>query len=170
MPRCVHSTKRIRAFTLLEVMLAATMLALAFIGTAQVIISGSNMLDMSRKQSIAAQIIHTEIDQIKLYEWTAVNSWNATSSTIDLNSALTTSYSASGSSFLFGYPELLTLQNVAKNFTIVRTVAATSGRTDMKTITFTVTWKSNLATGKTFSRSGTTYFGKNGLFVTYKRS
>ena len=167
MNRSPQQKPRTRAFTLIEVMLGGAFIALAFIGMVQVIISGSNMLDLSRKQTIAAQIIHTELDQVKLYDWTTVNGWASTSSTISID---TLSGSDAVSSSRFGYPELQTLKNVAKGFTVVRTVTAISGRADMVTIKFTVTWTSNLSTKKTFSRYGTTNFGKNGLFVTYKRA
>ena len=41
-------------------------------------------------------------------------------------------------------------------------------RTDLKQITFTVSWTGN--TGRSYTRSGSTYVGKNGLYVTYQRS
>ena len=170
-------TKQTRAYTLLEVMLAATLLGLAFVGMTQVIISGSNMLDMSRKQTIATQIIHAEIEQVRLQKWTTVNGLIGTSSTVDIGTLTSTN---SLSSSTFGYPELMTFKNIAKNFTAVRVVSYVSGRTDMVAITFTVTWKSNMRTGdlvggvivpgKSFSRTGTTYFSKNGLFVSYQKS
>ncbi len=161
-----QSKRRIEAFTILEVALAATALLLAIAGTAQVIMSGAAMLDMSRKQTIAAQIIHTEIDQVHLCDWSTVNNWNGTSATISVD---TLSSSDATSASRFGYPELLSLKNVAKGFTMVRTVTSVGSRSDMVAVQFTITWKADMTTGKSFSRSGTTYFGKNGLSLTYQR-
>ena len=49
--------KRKKAFTLLEVMMAAAFLLAGVRGMTQVLISGSEMIDVSRKQTIATQII-----------------------------------------------------------------------------------------------------------------
>jgi hypothetical protein len=56
----------------MEVALAATVLALTLTGMIGVIESGSQMLDLSRKQTLAAQILHSEIDQLRLQSWMAV--------------------------------------------------------------------------------------------------
>jgi hypothetical protein len=61
-----------RGFTIMEVGLAATVLALTLTGMIGVIESGSQMLDLSRKQTLAAQILHSEIDQLRLQSWMAV--------------------------------------------------------------------------------------------------
>lgn len=160
-------SKRTRAFTLFEVTLAASALLMTIAGTAQVIFSGAAMLDMSRKQTVAAQMINTLIDQARLNDWSTVYGWRTIDpTTVQLNS-LSTSNTLTNSSF--GYPELVTLKTVAKNFSVQRSTSLVGGRTDMVAITFTVTWISNMTTGKTFSRKGTTYFGKNGLSLTYQR-
>jgi len=53
------------AFTLIEVALAATVLLFAIVSAFQIIAAGTRMLDFSRKQTIAAQIIHSEIDKVR---------------------------------------------------------------------------------------------------------
>jgi hypothetical protein len=152
---------------LFEVALAASALLMTIAGTAQVVMSGAAMLDMARKQTIAAQMIHTLIDQARLKDWDTVYSWTLLDpTTVQLNSLSTSNTAAQNS---FGYPELLTLKNVAQNFWVERTTGLVGGRSDMVQITFTVTWVSNPASGRTFSRRGTTYFGKNGLTLTYQR-
>ena len=167
MPRVAQLNQRIRAFTLFEVTLAASALLMTIAGTAQVIFSGAAMLDMSRKQTIAAQIIHTLIDQARLNDWSTVYNWSFFDPTTVQMNTLSSSNTLAASSF--GYPELVTLKTVANNFSVQRSTTLVGGRTDMVAITFTVTWISNMTTGKTFSRKGTTYFGKNGLTLTYQR-
>ena len=149
---------RTHAFTLLEVMMAATVLMLALAGMTQIVISGTEMIDVSKKQTIAAQMIHAEIDRVHLEEWNTVFGYYGTT---------TQAIDATLSSGNLGYPELVTYQNTTKGFTIKRTVAYVSGRTDQLLITYTVTWTGN--TGRTYTRKGTTYFGKNGLANTYRR-
>jgi hypothetical protein len=114
------------------------------VGMMQVVVSGSEMLDVSRKQTIATQIIHSEIDKLHLNDWTTVNAYPS-SATITINTSL---------------------QTISSGFTCTRTVSTV--RTEMKKITFTVTWTGNR--GRAYSRTGSTYFGKNGLYVTYQRS
>ena len=145
-------------FTLVEVMVAAGVMILAIVGMIQVVISGSEMLDVSRKQTIAMQIIHGQIDQIRLKNWTEIATLGA-SDTVQVEAGDNT---AAGSMFIFG----TNLPTIAKGFQCKRTI--TTVRTDLKQVTFTVTWTGN--TGRSYSRTGSTYVGKNGLYVTYQRS
>lgn len=146
-------------FTLVEVMFAAGVLALAIVGMIQAVVSGSEMLDLSRKQTIAAQIIHGQIDQMRLNNWSEISALAATA-TVNVDAANQAANIAAG--FAFG-PNL---PAVCKDFTCTRTIA--NVRTDLKRMTFTVSWKGN--TGRSYSRTGTTYVGKNGLYVTFQRS
>jgi Tfp pilus assembly protein PilV len=136
---------RADAFTLVEVMLAAGVMLAGIVGMIQVVISGSEMLDVSRKQTTAMQIIHAQIDGIRLNDWTTVSALPTSSTTVSINS---------------------TLQTISNGFTCQRTIS--SVKTNLKQVTFTVTWTSN--TGRAYSRSGSTYVAKNGLYVTYQRS
>jgi len=117
----------------------------AVVGMIQVVITGSEMLDVSRKQTVAMQIIHAQIDSIRLSNWTTVNALPTASTSVAINSSL---------------------QTVSTGFTCTRTISLV--RTDLKQVTFTVAWTGN--TGRAYSRSGSTYVGKNGLYVTYQRS
>lgn len=141
-------------FTLVEVMMAAGVMLMALVGMIQVVVSGSEMLDVARKQTIAMQIIHGQIDNIRLSNWSTVNGYSA-SQTVTVSSTVT-------NGFDFGS----NLPAVATNFTCTRTIATV--RTDLKQVTFTVIWTGN--TGRTYRRSGSTYYGNNGLYVTYQRT
>jgi type II secretory pathway pseudopilin PulG len=136
---------RAGAFTLVEVMVAAGVMAAAIVGMIQVVISGSEMLDVSRKQTVAMQIIHAQIDNIRLSNWTTVNALPTASTSVTIQTSL---------------------QPISQGFTCNRVISLV--RTDLKQITFTVGWTGN--TGRTYTRSGSTYVGKNGLYVTYQRS
>jgi Tfp pilus assembly protein PilV len=141
-------------FTLVEVMVAAAVMVLTIVGMIQVIVSGSEMLDVSRKQTIAMQIIHGQLDNIRLKNWTEVTAL-ATPRTVSVEAG-------DQQGFVFG-PNLPT---ISKGFSCTRTI--TTVRTDLKQVTFTVTWTGS--TGRSYSRSGSTYVGKDGLYVTYQRS
>lgn len=126
-------------------MIAAGVMLAGIVGMIQVVISGSEMLDVSKKQTVAMQIIHGQIDSIRLSDWGTVNGLPTSSTTVTIPAAL---------------------QTVSHGFSCRRTIS--SVKTNMKQVTFTVTWTSN--TGRSYSRSGSTYVSKNGLYVTYQRS
>lgn len=165
LPPRVRTRVPVRAFTLVEVAIAAGVMALGLVGMIQVVVSGSQMLDVARKQNIAMQVIHGQIDQIRLRTWSEIEALPATvtvrvdASDYDGDQAMNVSRG-----FVFGS----NLPTVCTGFRCKREVVAVSGRADFKQITFTVTWTGN--TGRAYSRSGTTYVGKNGLYVTYQRS
>jgi Tfp pilus assembly protein PilV len=152
----IRQTRRPKfaGFTLVEVMMASVVMVLAIVGMIQVIVSGSEMLDVSRKQTIAMQIIHGQVDHIRFSDWTQVTAL-ATPKTVDVDGG-------DQAGFVFG----TNLPTITKGFTCTRKI--TTVRTDLKQVTFTVTWKGN--TGRSYSRSGSTYVGKNGLYVSYQRS
>ena len=154
---------RVSAFTLIEVMLAAAVMALGVVGMIQVVTTGSEMLDVSRKQTIAAQIIHGQIENIRLRNWSQVESLPA-SATVKVDAADHGGDQSANvqAGFVFGS----NLPAVCRDFECQRTIATV--RTDMKQVTFTVTWRGS--TGRTHTRTGWTYVGKNGLHVTYQRS
>jgi hypothetical protein len=126
-------------------MIAAGVMLAGIVGMIQVVISGSEMLDVSRKQTVAMQIIQGQIDSIRLNDWTTVSGLSTSSTAVTIPT---------------------TLQTVSTGFACVRTISTV--KTNMKQVTYTVTWKSN--TGRSYSRSGSTYVSKNGLYVTYQRS
>lgn len=138
--------------------MAAGVMALALVGMIQVVVSGSEMLDVARKQTIATQIIHGQIDQIRLLTWTQVGSLGSSDTVAVENGDNRTS----GKMFIFGS----NLPLVARGFTLTRTI--TTVRTDLKEVTFAVSWKGN--TGRSHTRTGSTYVAKNGLYVSYQRS
>ena len=146
------------AFTMVEVMVAAAVMLMTIVGMMTVITYGSEMLDTARKQTIAMQIIHGQIDHVRLSDWSTISGYPS-SRTVNVDDTDQTTNIGYG--FVLGP----TLRGLAKDFDCTRTISTV--RTDLKQITFSVTWSSN--TGRSHTRSGSTYFGKNGLYVTYQR-
>src|SRR3954467_12051259 len=81
---------RADAFTLVELMIAAGVMLAGIVGMIQVVISGSEMLDVSRKQTTAMQIIHAQIAGIRLNGWAAVNAPPTAATSVSINSTLLT--------------------------------------------------------------------------------
>jgi Tfp pilus assembly protein PilV len=147
---------RIRSgFTIVEVALAATILLVGFAGMAEALIIGSEMLDTARKQTIAAQIVQTEIEYLRLKDWTTIQNL-LSSATPD-------------PPYLSNYPEFAqtSLASFAgTRFSFARQVNS-DPHTNLRSITMTVSWTS--ITGKPHSRSCNAYIGKYGLNVSYQK-
>lgn len=142
-------------------MLAATVMLAGIVGAIQVLVSGSEMLETSRKQAIALQIIDTELARVRMSN---LSTWSSTT----VPTALTNSTFTVASRYpASNYPNT-DFQNLIKNFSCTRTVTAPIGtRTDFKQVTVKVTWTNH--NGRSYTRSGTTYIAKNGLYVSYQR-
>lgn len=157
------------AFTIVEVLMAAVIMLAGVVGMMQVIVSGSEMLDVSRKQTIATQIIHGEIDRLRLSTWSQLSNGTTTILLADAASPNNTSARYTYNSF----PDLWKTLT-ASRFTCSCVISDV--RTDLKKVVFTVTWLGNTnrvvgaANSRKYTRTGSTYFGKNGLYVTYQRS
>jgi hypothetical protein len=155
-----QKTKSASGFTIMEVALAATVLALTLVGMIQVVDSGSEMLDLSRKQTIAAQILQDEIDQLRLMSWTAITSLPTAPTSISSDSTFTTFSTQIGGQFPFTGTRTITYLEPTPQPNVNPVL--------LMQVTYTVTWTG--VTGHTYSRTSTTYVGKNGLNVAYQRS
>lgn len=147
------------AFTLVEVMMAAAILAAGLIGMIQAVASGSEMLDVARKQTIAAQIINGQIEYIRLLSWSEVGN-------LDPNHTASVDASDQSANIAKGFVFGTNLPAISQGFTCKRLI--TTVKTDLKQVAYTVSWTG--LTGRSYSRNGSTYVGKNGLYVTYQRS
>jgi hypothetical protein len=151
--------KSTRGFTIMEVALAATVLALTLVGMIQVVESGSEMLDLSRKQTIAAQMLQDEIDQLRLMTWTQVTNLPLTSTNISTDSTFSNFAQQLGGVFPFTGTRIVA---------VVEPPQPSANPPLLVQVTFTVTWTG--VTGHVYTRTSTTYVGKNGLNVAYQRS
>ena len=59
------SNRPAQGFTLIEVMMAATILVVGFIGMIQTMSVSSTMMDAARRQTLASQIIDLEIEELR---------------------------------------------------------------------------------------------------------
>lgn len=151
-------------FTLIDVALGATILAVGFVGMLEALGLGSQMLDTARQQTIAAQIMQGEMTYWHLQSWSTITS--AGSSGLNDHVA----------DIIANYPEFASTKLATltgDRFKLARSVIDVAGRTDLnghtalKQITMTVTWTG--ITGHTHSRSMNAYIGKFGLNVSYRK-
>jgi hypothetical protein len=147
------SIKRIGGFTIVEVAMATAVLAIALAGMVQAMGTGSEMLDTARKQTIASQVIQSEIERLRMLTWTAG------SLPSDLNVTDQPAAVSINSSLAQVAPAIV--------FRCTRTVQLANERPDLRQVTITVSWTG--ITGKTHSRNTNVYVGKNGLNVAYQK-
>lgn len=140
-----------RAMTIVEVCVAATVVLIGVVGLIQALTIGSAMLETSRSQTVAAQIIQHEINKLRLLDWDDPSTAN------DIAGLSEKTNQTPDSQFTA----------VANGFKWSRTVA--TPKANLRHVVLTVTWKSKI-TGRVYSRSGETYLGKNGLHASYQRS
>ena len=142
---------RAGGFTLVEVMMAALILVVAFMGMIQAVTIGSELQATARRQTLAGQIINHEFEKLRFKSWTQIQ--NLTPNAV-IDSQFSAAVAASGATF-------------ALSGTVVDVT------TNLREVTFTVTWTvqpSGLSVSRTYTRINTAYFTKNGLSLTYQRS
>lgn len=169
-------------FTIVEVMMAAVILVVGFMGMIQAVTIGSEMLATARRQTLAAQIISHHFEKLRLLPWDVsdatpnelcINDLPTANTTIPIDSQFADAISSSG-----------------VTFTLTRTV--TTLTTDLREVNFTVTWTksgtttaSSTPTGswlqrlsfyrespisRVYTRSSVSCFGRYGLILNIQRS
>lgn len=141
--------------------MAATLLVVGFIGMIQAVVIGAGMMDNARRQTLAAQILGHEMDELRAASWATINALPTASTTLTIDPQFTPAINASGATF-----------------TLTRSVTSPDPATNLREVNFTITWvvktsrrnpQGSLLTF-TFSRSTSGYFGKYGLNLSYQRS
>lgn len=126
--------------------MAAAIMALGITTSITVMQRGFAMLDSARNITTSGQLLVSQMEQLRMLDYTTVYGYLGGPTTITLD-ATTTGNSA-----------------VGNRFTLTRTVA-TTGTTDMLQITFAVSWRN--FDGRTITRSMTTYYSRFGLHDYY---
>lgn len=136
------------AFTLVEVMMAFTILIAGICGGLATLQSGFKSIDSARCSTLAAQIMQSQIERLRLLNWT------------DLNGNL-------GSDVTIPVADLVpaAASDIAGRFTLKQTIQPNISRAGIADIQLNVTW-TNIG-GVTQTRSFVTRYAKNGLYDYY---
>jgi prepilin-type N-terminal cleavage/methylation domain-containing protein len=164
-------------FTLVEVMMATTILLAGFIGFIQAITIGSGFLDTARKRQVANQIVAAEIEKLRGGAWSTLANLPASGSiSINLAGAIT------GDAASFGLSNRTVdkgddnteLCALARGFTCsftrthLRPSGASATTVSYIKLAYTVRWTGN--TGSAQSHRIHAFFGKNGLHLSFQQS
>ena len=142
-----------QGFTIVEVMVAAIILVLGISTSLTTVVYGMRAVDTARSSTLAAQIMQSEMENIRLLNWAQLTALPA-SGTVDISSVISSGSSSSLDT---------TLNNIISKFTCTRTIS--TPKTDMREITLTVSW--NGQDGRSHSNNYITRYCKNGLYDFY---
>jgi Tfp pilus assembly protein PilV len=172
----VFSAQR-HAFSIVEVMMATTILLVGFIGLIQALTIMSESVDTARKQQVAQQIATAEIEKLRGKDWTTIANLPSSATitigaagaiTGDLTSFALSNYTATAAD------DNTTLARLANGFTcsftrtLLRPTGATAATVTFVKIAYTVSWTSN--TGRAHRHTIDTYLGQNGLQLSNQRT
>ncbi len=134
---------RRRGFTIVEVMVAAGVMALAITSSITTMQSAFLALDSARNITLSGQILQGEFEKIRMKDWNTIAvTWGDGTTSVTIDSTFTSNAA------------------IGNRFTLSRTISTVN--TDMKQITLTISWRSY--DGRSFTRFYTTYYGRNGLY------
>jgi Tfp pilus assembly protein PilV len=137
--------RRQTGFTIVEVMMAALVMAFAISTSITTMQRGYRALDTARNITIAGQIMQSEFEKMRLRDWSVIDAYTGTTAS---PAAVTVDASFTSNAF------------IGTRFTMTR--SNTLLRAGMRQITLTVTWRNY--DGRSLSRSYTSYYGQNGLY------
>lgn len=155
-PGSRHDVRDVRGFTIMEVTMATFVMAFGIATSIIALQMGFKAIDVARDSTLAAQIIQSEIERLRLLPWsnsstTAIDSIadfpNGTTETVPLTTMFTSSAAL-----------------IAK-YEVTRTVTTDTTRSDVRYITLQVAW--NSYDGRRHTRSFTTMYARNGLYDYY---
>jgi len=138
--------RRQRAFTLVEVMVAMTVLILVFVSSVSAITIGFRVMEDARMNTMASQILQSEMENIRLKNWLQIED-------LQLNNGAFTVESSLGTDRF-------------NQFSCTRTI--TDVNAELKNVEVALTWTS--MDGRLHDRRYMTTVGKNGLNDYFYRS
>lgn len=163
-------------FTLVEVMMAMAIVVVGVVGMMQAVTIGTELLDTTSKQQVAVRLVEAEAERLRNGAWTVIANLPATA-TINISSTGaitgdTTSFALSNFTAATTDDDT-TLGARAAGFTCsfaatrLRPTGATASTVTFVKLVYTIRWTSNA--GRGHSRTMETYFGMNGLHLSYQQ-
>lgn len=137
-----------RAFTIVEVMMAAIVMAFAITTSITTLQRGFLSIDTARNFVIAGQIMQSEIEKMRVSPW-------STTATVTGITDYTNTFPAIAIDTVF-----TSNAHIGARFTMTRTMS--DPKADLRKVTLTISWTSY--DGRTISRSYDTYYARYGLY------
>ena len=144
-------------FTIVEVAMATFVMAFGISTSIIALQMGFKAIDVARDETLASQIMQSEIERLRLWPWSKTTPASVIDSIVELPASETVSLASTFASNAA----------VASRFSVVRTVTNDPSDTtrNVRYITVAVTWKSY--DGRSHTRNFTTLYAKEGLYDYY---
>lgn len=146
-----------RGFTIIEVAMATFVMAFGIASSIIALQTGFRSIDVARDQTLASQIMQSEIERLRLWPWSKSTPASVIDSITELPATgtvpLATTFAANAT--------------IAAKFSVTRTVSndPIDATRNVRYITIAVTWKSY--DGRSHTRNFTTMYAKEGLYDYY---
>jgi len=142
--RTIFGRRWCGGFTLVEVVMSTFVMVFGISSSLIVIQSGFKQIDLARGTTVAAQILQSEMERLRMMSWTMISSLPA-SETFD------------GTTYFSANPE------IAGKYTVTRLVAENAAEpAEVKDLSVAVQWQS--FDGRWHQRSFTAIYARNGLY------
>jgi type IV pilus assembly protein PilV len=138
-----------RGMTLVEVLIAATLLTFVVAGAIAALVAGMAYARHARMTTLAGQVTQSVMEQLRLDNYTAISTYAARSQPVSFNSFISTDSFTSG--FTSG-------MDVSATFTVQ--VASSPGTLGKTMVVVTTRWPEH---GTTYTRKTITLFTEKGL-------
>lgn len=138
--------RKLGGFTILEVMMAAAVMAFAITTSITTMQRAFMSLDTARNITIAGQIMQSEFEKMRLRDWSVIGNYALPETELTIDSAFTSN------------------AFIGTRFKLYRNVTEINLGTGigMRQVTLTCRWRNY--DGRQISRSYTSYYGQNGLY------
>lgn len=141
---------------LLETMIAAFVMVAVIATSITTLQQGLRALDTARSTTIAAQVLQSVMEDLRLQTWSQIEALAAQSDNgTDGNVTIGTSFTGSNP----------IAANVLSRFTVSRTISDHPSRSGMKQIVLVATWRG--IDGRVHRVNYTSCYGQNGLYDYY---
>ncbi|MBI2514149.1 MAG: hypothetical protein HYV96_19425 [Opitutae bacterium] len=138
-----------RGATIVEVVIAATLLSFIILGALAAISRGMTLMNHARMITLSSQVLQSAVEDLRLKNYAVIGNYAAATQPVDFTSTITSELLSSS------FTRTMTLQ---ARFTTLQ--ASTATQLGLVSVELTVSWQEGTVP---FSRTSRTYFSEKGL-------
>jgi hypothetical protein len=138
-----------RGATIMEVIIAATLLSFVVLGALAAISRGMIATNHARMITLSSQVLQSSVEDLRLKNYSVIKAYAAQPQPVNFTSSITSELLSSN---------FTSTMQLSANFSTLH--ASTTSQLGMIAVEVTISWQEN---GSTFTRSARTYFSEKGL-------
>jgi Tfp pilus assembly protein PilV len=144
-----HPGHRAAGFTIAEVVFSVFVMALGISTSIIAMQAAFKQMDLARGTTIAAQILQSEMERLRMMSWTSLSTLETTYPTQTYD----------------GATNFTTNSSVVGKYSVTRTIGDDPANSEIKNINVSVTWSTY--DGRSHTRAFSAIYAKNGLYDYY---